>query len=161
MEIEQRLLEMGQCEVNLQASWKIMRAVKANRGTADAILLGAAFRYGLIEYSKSFRNSRSIGKDQKGRPISFKLDGRFTPGDQVELHKRILSDRDQVHAHSDLNPLDPRIHASESFGVRFVGRSHNTIYGTELLTEIDSIISLIERTLDNLQAELAQLESQY
>lgn len=161
MEIEQQLLELGQHEDSLQASWKIMRAVKANRGTADAILLGAAFRYGLVEYSKPFRNSRGTWKDSKGRPISFKLDDRFTPGDQAELHDRILSDRDQIHAHSDLSPLDPGVYAAESCGVRFVGRSQNIVHGTELLTEIDSIIRLIECTLDNLKAELARLKSQY
>ncbi|MGH9905383.1 MAG: hypothetical protein ACRD8U_07345 [Pyrinomonadaceae bacterium] len=76
------------------------------------------------------------------------------------MHKRLIDARNQILAHSDLTVMEAKLHvANISVGQRaFIVQ--NVIHGAMELTNIDSIIDLIEQTLVPMYAETERLEKQ-
>ena len=95
----------------------------------------------------------------KGKPILRKLDDSHIPAKHIELNKRIIDARDQIHAHSDLTVREARLYVKNSPHRRIVGAVQNKIYGAEELSNIDAIIDLIEQSLDSMYVEIKRLEA--
>jgi hypothetical protein len=123
--------------------------VKEQKGL-DNPLLGAAFRYALIEYSKPYTESRGTVKNKR------RLDTAHVPRDMYDLHQRIIDARDQILAHSDLTVLAAKIYMNEIRGMPPL-ISKNKIHGLEEFKNIDDIQRLIETTLDNMYVEEKRL----
>ena len=117
--------------------------------------MGPAFQFALVEYSKPYRNSRGTG----GKGVKYKLEDVHIPTKHRELHKRILAARDQIHAHSDLTVNEAKLYVVNTASGKYASRVQKAIRGTEELSNIDSIIELIEQTLDSMYIEVKRLEA--
>jgi len=115
-------------------------------------LIGPAFRFALIEYCKPYKLSHGINKN-------FKLGTLYIPKECLPLHERIISSRDQIHAHSDLTVMDAKLHVHKFMGQRYTLIPQNKIHGTEELSNLQEIVALIEATLDNMYAQEKVLEN--
>jgi hypothetical protein len=80
------------------------------------------------------------------------------PNEFLSLHERILAARRQIHAHSDLTVMDARLYLNETQSKRSITISSNIIHGLEELDNLESIIQLIEGTLDKMYAKRELLE---
>ena len=82
----------------------------------------------------------------------------YVPEAHRELHNRLLATRDQILAHADLTIIEAKLHvAKTSLGQRaFVVQ--NVIHGAMELSNIDSVITLIEQTLDRMYSEANRVE---
>lgn len=156
-EKEESFVHFVNCIRDLNNAWRLLEEIK--QCEKRSLLVGAAFRYALIEYSKPFRDSVGVVLSSKGKPARYKLDDRYVPPAQRHLHGELLARRDQLHAHSDLSVRDARLYVSQTAYGSMAQLSENVIHGTEDLARIDEIISLVEGTLDNLYKEEKRLES--
>lgn len=146
---EEKYIHFVSCIDSLDSAWRLICTVKEQRGLGNP-LIGAAFRYALIEYSKPYTKSQGVVKR------NWFLDATFVPQDMLDLHKRITNARDQIHAHSDLTVIEAKLHVSEIQGMPpFISR--NRIHGLEEFNNIDDIQLLIEATLDNMYTEEKRL----
>jgi hypothetical protein len=146
---EKEFVHFVSCIESLNNAWRLINVIKAER---DNPLVGPAFRYALIEYSKPYRESRGSGR-KRG------LDTSCIPADMLALHKRLTDSRNQVHAHSDLTVMDAKLYVHEVQGQRFTGIVQSRITGVEELSNIEEIQELIESTLDNMYAKEKVLEA--
>lgn len=147
---EEAYVHFASCMDDLNYAWRILNQV---RDTPGSLLAGAAFRFALVAYARPYKASRgSLGG-------SHKLDQRFVPTEHQALHWRILQARDQIQAHSDLTVKDAKLHVAKLASGRFVGVAQNIISGLEERPNIDSIITLIELTLDQMYGEAERLEA--
>ena len=138
------------CIECLNRVWRLINTIKdAQRNS----LVGYAFRFALVEYSKPYNSSR--GTFRRNR----KLDTSCIPTELLALHTRIVNSRDEIHAHSDLTVMDAKLYISETHGKRLTTISWNIITGVEELPNIDEIQVLIERTLDNMYIKEKILEN--
>jgi len=141
---------------NLNNAWQILQNIKQilqeNKQGKGNPLVGAAFRFALIEYSKPYKCSRGIIK-------KYKLNNEHVPIKHSKLHGRILDARDEILAHSDLTVMEAKVYITNTEHGRFVQMGQNVIYGTEELPNIDAIIDLIEKTLDSMYIEVKRLEA--
>jgi hypothetical protein len=151
-EQEERYVHFVSCISALNNAWRLICSIKEQQGLSNS-LIGAAFRYALIEYSKPYTESRGTVKKK------WRLDTTHVPQDMQDLHKRITDARDQVHAHSDLTVMDAKILMNE---IRDMPPliSQNIISGLEELKNIDAIQRLIEATLENMYEEEKRLVPQ-
>lgn len=156
-EQEDRFVHHVSCIRDLNHAWWLLNEIK--RCPDKIPLVGAAFRFALIEYSKPYRLSRGSALDAKGRSLTYKLDDRYVPPAHRQLHQEILQARDQIHAHSDLTVRDAKIYVANTPSGKMAQISENIIYGTEDLSRIDDIIALIEGTLPPLYEEEKKLEA--
>lgn len=156
-EQEECFVHFVNCIRDLNNAWRILQEIKQCENRS--LLVGAAFRFALIEYSKPFRDSVGVVLNSKGRSKRYKLDDRHVPPAQRDLHSELLARRDQLHAHSDLSVRDARLYVSHTTYGSMAQLSENVIHGTEDLARLDEIISLVEGTLDNLYKERQRLES--
>lgn len=155
-EQEERYLHFAYSIDSLNKAWRILNEIKRQKNNP---LIGYAFRFALIEYSKPYKESRSAILDSKGRPKrKYRLATEFVPKKHLALHERIIRARDKFHAHTDLSVMDAKIYINNTKNGRVVGRSQNIIYGTEEMAKIDDIIDLIEHTLDSMYSEAKRLE---
>jgi hypothetical protein len=132
------------CIDRLNSAWVTLKTIKEQAGNP---LIGPAFRYAIVEYSTSFNNSEGLIKKKR------KLNEDCVPQEYLQLHKRILASRDQIHAHADINVLESKLLVNEINGKPQIGRIQNYIHGLEELTNILQIIQLIEGTLENLYSK--------
>jgi hypothetical protein len=133
---------------NLNNAWVILQVIKTEGYNPD--LVNAAFQFALIEYCKPYKCSYGKIKNAKGKSVSYTLEHEHIPPEYLPLHHRILAARDQIHAHSDLTILDTRVCVKDSPRGKIAGYVQNVIRGTEEMQNLDSIIDLIERTLDSM-----------
>jgi len=146
---EEEFVHFVSCIESLNNAWRLINRVKAERGNP---LIGPAFRYALVEYSKPYRGSRCNGRERR-------LGISYIPEDMLALHKRITDSRDQVQAHSDLTVMNAKLYIHEVQGQHFTGIVQNRITGFEELPNIEEIHRLIEGTLDNMYAKEEILEA--
>ena len=147
---EEQYVHFVSCTDSLNSAWRILHEIKASPGNS---LIGAAFQFAIIEYAKPYTISFGV----VGR---HKLDDKYVPSAHQDLHKRLIDTRNQILAHSDLTVRDAKLHVADtSIGQRaFIAQ--NVIHGAMQLTNIDSIIDLIEQTLDPMYVETERLEKQ-
>ena len=146
---EERYVHFVQCTDDLNEAWSILQEI---RRAPDAPFAGAAFRYALIAYARSYKTSR--GESQRNH----KLDTSFVPPEHLKLHRRILDSRDQILAHSDLTVREARVHVAATSSGKLVGVVQNLLRGTEDLAHLDSVVDLIENTLDGMYRRVRELE---
>jgi hypothetical protein len=141
----------------LNNAWRILREIKLH---GDHPLVGPAFQFALIEYSKPYTVSYGTELDAKGKPKhKHLLDEKYIPGNHRALHSRLLTARNKIHAHDDLNVKEAKLHVAKTGHGKFVGTVQNIIYGSEELSNIDDIIDLIELTLDSMYVEAERLKA--
>ena len=155
-EQEEEYVHFVSCINDLNIAWRLLQEIKQCKGN---ILVGAAFQFALIEYSKPYKASFGILRNSTGKLIPRKLDESHVPAMHIQLHKRIIDARDRIHAHSDLTVMEAKVYVKNSPHGKIVGTLQNKIYGTEELSNIDAIIDLIEQTLDSMYVEVKRLEA--
>ena len=136
---------------DLNGAWRILKEIKRSDGNS---LIGPAFQFALIEYSKPYKGSY-VSKNEKN-----KLDQKHVPDEHLQLHNRIVDARDQIHAHSDLTVREAKLYVEETKQGKIATRVRNVIHGTAELSNIDKIIDLIEKTLDRMYEEADRMEQQ-
>lgn len=146
----ERYLHLFCCAEWLNEAWRLLQMVRDHR---DSPLAGAAFRYASILYAKLYKFSH-------GDEGKYKLDGRYVPVESLQLHQRLVDDRDQIHAHSDLRRMEAVVEPVHFQDGTRASISRSIIYPTATMTQIDMFISLIEGTLDALEADLRSQEAQ-
>jgi hypothetical protein len=147
---EEQYVHFVSCTDSLNSAWRTLHEIKQSPGNS---LIGPAFQFAIIEYAKPYMTSFGIA----GR---HKLDDRYVPSAHRDLHKRLIDTRKKILAHSDLTVMEAKLHvANISVGQRaFIVQ--NVIHGAMQLTNIDSIIDLIEQTLVPMYVETERLENQ-
>lgn len=148
-EQEEQFVHFVACITWLNNVWRLLKMIHTQ---FDNPLIGPAFRFALVEYCKPYKQSHGINK-------KFKLDTSFIPKERLPLHERIISSRDQIHAHSDLTVMDAKLHVHEFMGQRYTLIPQNIIRGTEELPNLLEIVALIEATLDNMCTQEKVLEN--
>lgn len=147
---EEEFVHFVSCIASLNNAWRLINVIKGEIGNP---LVGAAFQYVLIEYSKPYRESRSdSGKKRR-------LDTSYVPQARLALHKRLTDSRDQINAHSDLTVMNARLYVTEIQGRRFSSIVQNIITGVEELKNLGEIQLLIEGTLENMYVKEKALEA--
>lgn len=149
-EQEEEFIHFVLCIECLHRVWRLINTIKTAESSP---VVGFAFRFALIEYSKPYNTSRGNVKKKR------KLDTSCIPPELLALHTRIVNSRDQIHAHSDLTVMEAKLYISEIQGHRFTTISRNIVTGVEELPNIDEIQKLIERTLDNMYIKEKVLEN--
>lgn len=134
---------------DLNNAWRLLQEIKQCKSSS---LVVATFQFALIEYSKPYRSSRGTIK----RHV---LKKDLLPHKHIELHRRILAARDQIHAHSDLTVIEAKLYVKNTVYGKIVGTVQNKVYPSEEISNIDAIIDLIEQTLDSMYIEVEQLEA--
>lgn len=146
------------CIDRLNNAWQILQEIKRQGGHP---LVGPAFQFALVEYSKPYTVSYGTELDAKGKPKHrYKLDEKYIPARHRALHDRLLTARKKIHAHDDLSVKEAKLHVKKTEHGKFVGTVQNVIVGTEELSNNDLIIDLIEQTLDAMYMEEKRLEQQ-
>ena len=142
----------------LNNAWRILLEIRSNR---DDPLVGPAFQFALIEYSKPYTVSFGTELDAKGSPKrKHLLNDKHIPKKHHVLHDRLLEARKKIHAHDDLSVKEAKLYVKKTQQGKFVGTVQNVITGTEELSNINLIIELIEQTLKNMYAQEKLLEQQ-
>jgi hypothetical protein len=141
---EEQYIHFKACIHSLNKSLRILKIIKQQ---PENDLVGPAFEFALIEYSKPYTTSRGNFNHKN------KLNEDYVPPEYSDLHNEILSSRDQIHAHSDLTIRDDILYVFEIHSKKIIGISSNIIDDTEKLSRIDEIISLIEKSLDLMYIE--------
>ena len=101
---EEGFVHFVSCIRWLNNAWCLLNAIISAQ---DSSLIGPAFRFALIEYSKAYKFSH--GTENR----KFILDTSCIPVESMALHTRIINDRDQVHAHSDLTVMEAKLYIHE------------------------------------------------
>jgi len=140
---------------DLNNAWRLLQEIKKCNGHP---LVGAAFQFALIEYSKPYSKSWGTITNSKGKPLWYKLDESHIPPKHIDLHKRIINARKKIHAHSDLTVMEAKLYVINSVHRKIVGTIQNKIDVTEEISNINAIIDLIEQSLDNIYIEVKRLE---
>jgi hypothetical protein len=136
---------------DLNLAWRILNLIgEAKENT----LIGPAFQFAIVAYARPYTRADGILKK------FHKLDEKHIPADGLLLHKRLISNRNQIIAHSDLKPKDSVLHVKDLDWGRYTGISQNVITGAAELKNIDAIIDLIEKTLTAMYAERETLSEQ-
>ena len=146
---EEHYVHFVSCTDSFNSAWRILHEIKNSPGNS---LIGAAFQFAIIEYAKPYRTSYgSVVRHHK-------LPDTYVPSAYGDLHKRLLNTRDKILAHADLTVMEAKLHvANVSAGQRaFIVQ--NVLHGAAELSNLDSIISLVEQTLDAMYPEADRLE---
>jgi hypothetical protein len=88
-EQEEKFVHFVSCITWLNNAWQILNVIPTQ---SENSFIGPAFRFTLVEYCKPYKLSHGVSK-------KFKLDTSLIPKEHLPLHERIISSRDQVHAH--------------------------------------------------------------
>jgi hypothetical protein len=150
-EQQEHYVHFDSCTASFNSAWRILHEIKNSPGNS---LIGAAFQFAIIEYAKPYRTSYgSVVRTHR-------LPDTYVPPAYRDLHERLLDTRDKILAHADLTVMDATLHvANIPVGQRaFIAQ--NVIHGAMELSNIDSIIDLIEQTLSSMYAERDRLEKQ-
>lgn len=148
-EQEEAFVHFVCCTDWLNNAWRLLNVICTQQGNR---LIGPAFQFALIEYSKPYGISRGTGKRR------FALDTSCIPQEWIDLHTRIVNARDQVHAHSDLTVMEATLYIHNSKGEWSSAIVQNAITGIEELPNLNEIRALIEATLDNMYVKAKVLE---
>ena len=149
---EESHLHLEECISALNEAWRILQQLKSS--TAKSPIHYAAYRYALIAYARPY--TRSDGEHKKGRNPYCLKEPKLSPQDII-LHKSIIDLRHHVLAHSDLTIKDARVYVDRFGGLPQAIISSNC---DPVCPEIDSVVGLIERSLDLLYIDRSQsLES--
>lgn len=148
-EQEEQFVHFVSCITWLNNAWRLLNMIHVQ---FENPLIGPAFRFALIEYCKPYKLSCGVNR-------KFKLGTSFIPKEYLPLHEQIISSRDQIHAHSDLTVMDAKLDVHEFMGQRYTLIPQNNIHGTEELSNLQEIVTLIEATLDNMYAQEKVLEN--
>ena len=149
-EVEERYVHFVSCIEWLNEAWALLGELRGNTGAKFA---GAAFRFALIQYAKPYKVSHGTQRRK------LKLDDQFVPAKRRALHERIISRRDQLHAHTDLTVSDAVLYVGEFQGDKRAVLSRNHIDPLQDMRDIEEIIALVEGTLDAMYLERSRLES--
>lgn len=148
---EERFHHLVTCISRLHSALETLRTIKT--ASPDNPLIPPAFRFALVEYASPY--THSCGQLKK-----YIVDDKYVPPEYLDLHKRIVTARHTVHAHSDLKIMSARFNA--------IGTQANPeaeIRGTyidelEELPNIDQIIALINESISNMYVDRdAQLKA--
>ena len=150
---EEEYVHFVSCIGNLNEAWKILHNIKENDG---CVLVNPAFQFALIEYSKPYK--KSYGEIKKFHKLE-NDPPKHVSTHYLDLHKKIVDDRDKIFAHSDLTVDEAKVYVSNTNYGKHVGISKNITYDTEMLGKIDTIIDLIEKSLDSMYKEVKRLEA--
>lgn len=148
-EQEENYIHFAACIENFNKAWKILQEIKANK--EPSVFKAWSFELALIEYSKPY--TWSFGELKKR-----KLEEIYIPAQHLDLHKRILTARNQIHAHSDLTIKEAKLIVKNLESGKFVGILQNKIDPTFEFRNIDSILDLIEQTLEKMYLDRETLE---
>jgi hypothetical protein len=148
-EQEEHFVHFVSCITWLNNAWRLLNTIHTQ---PENPLVRPAFRFALVEYCKPYKPSHGINK-------KFKLDTSLIPQEYLPLHERIITSRDQLHAHSDLTVMDAKLHIHEFMGQRYTLIPQNIIYDTEELPNLEEIVALIEASLDNMYIHEKVLEN--
>ena len=147
---EEEYAHLVSCISSLNEAWNVLHNIKKNHGNS---LVNPAFQFALVEYSKPYKNS--FGEVKR----THKLGNEHIPLKHLNLHNKIINARDQIHAHSDLTVDEAKVYVTNTSYGKHVGISKNVIHDTEMIGEIDTIIELIEQSLDSMYKKVKQLEA--
>lgn len=109
---EEQYIHFVSCINNLNEAWRILQIIKQSN---DNPLIGPAFQFALIEYSKPYFESRGVVK------TNHRLGLKHIPTRYHGLHNEILTARKQLHAHSDLTVQDARVFVTNTDYGKHVG----------------------------------------
>ena len=157
-EKEEKYNHLESCMQDLNKAWTILQTIKTKNDQTPFV--GYAFELALIVYSKPYKVSYGTLLDSKNKPIKYKLDEKYIPNFHLDLHSRILKARDQIHAHSDLTVQEAKLYVSKIGNEKIFTIVQNKILATQEFENIDGIIDLIEKTLDNLYLEIDLLKTE-
>lgn len=149
LENEEKYIHFVSCIDDLNNAWRILRLVRQRKKNS---LRHIAFKFALIEYSKPYL--RSEGTIKK----NLKIDKGFIPAEHIELHNRIIAARNKFLAHSDLTIRDATLFVFQNESRKFPIIGQTVIHGSEEFDNIDEIIELIEKSLENMYEERDRLE---
>jgi hypothetical protein len=146
---EENYVHYTQCIDSLTNAWHLLKALDAAEPGA---VRAAAYRMALVEYAKPYKASYGT---HKPRRQGYFIPTPNLPPEDVALHTRILRLRDQVLAHSDLTLKEARVYASRVQGRPLVAIGINQ---PPSFPNTSEVIALIERSLDLMDVQLAQLD---
>ena len=150
-EQQEQYIHFKACIQSLNKALNILEIIKQQPQNK---LIEPAFKFALIEYSKSYTSS--YGKFKR----RYFLGLENVPPEYLGLHKEILNSRDQIHAHFDLTRRDANLYVFEANSKKFTGISQNIIDETEHLIRIDEIIVLIQKTLNSMYEKAEKLKAE-
>ena len=85
MTARERYLHFVSSIDDLNSAWRILQEIKRS---GDNSLVGPAFQFALIEYSKPYKASK-VNETERHQ-----LDTKYVPPEYLGLHKRIVDARD-------------------------------------------------------------------
>jgi hypothetical protein len=147
---EEQYIHLVSCGESFNDARHTLQEIKQSRSHP---LIGAAFQFAVIQYSKPYLNSRGIAGKHK-------LDDRYIPPMHRDLHNRLIATRNQILAHADLTVMEAKLHVADISSGQRAFIVQNVIHGTMELSNIDSIIDLVKQTLIGVYAERDRLEGQ-
>jgi hypothetical protein len=127
-----------------------LAVLRTIRDVSEHPLAAPAFRYALVEYATPY--TRSDG--QSGR--RFELNNRFVPPEFIELHRRILTARNQIHAHADLRPMQARLTISQAPPGPSISILSRYIDELAEMANLSKVIDLVEGTITNMDVAIAE-----
>jgi hypothetical protein len=131
---------------------KALMCLDRIEGQNDGFVSWCLLQTAVIAYCRLFAEC----KISKGR--SLRLASRFVPREGKTLHGRLISWRNKIIAHSDLELREPKLHGwtgqnGTTFGVVFRG-----FYSDELMGELVCIKDLFRSVLTGLAHDLDERE---
>ena len=141
---EERFLHLATCISRLHSALETLRTIKAC--SPENQLVAPAFRFALVEYASAF--TRSDGQHKK-----YTLDDRYVPPQYLDLHKRILTARHQVHAHTDLTIMNAKFRATGTKASPSAEVRSTHIDELKEISNIDQIIALLNESIGSMYVE--------
>ena len=141
---EERFLHLATCISRLHSALETLRAIKT--AAPDNPLIPPAFRFALVEYASPF--TASEGQNKK-----YILDHKYVPPEYLDLHKRILSARHKVHAHSDLTIMNAQFMATGTQANPTAEVRGTYIDELKELPNIDQIVTLLNESIQNMYVD--------
>ena len=139
------------CKRNIAESYQIFESIEK---APEHALVEPAFGYALVQYASPYTTSRT----KSGQRL--KLSEVYIPPNFLPLHKEIMAERDRLHAHFDLNFLNPTLHnVKEQNGIVSSLYSSNVILRFAKMERLPDIRALISGTMSNLDLEMRRRET--
>lgn len=145
---EEAHLHLEECINGLNESWSILQELRS--ANANSAIFAGAYRYALIAYTRPY--TRSDGEHKKGRSGYIRPKPNLSQ-EELTLHQRIIDLRHDFLAHADLDAMKASVYVG-----RFGGVAQSIIGYSAVpdFPQIDTVISLIENSLDLLYVERTQ-----
>ena len=138
------------CKRNLSESYQILESIEKS---ADHALAEPAFGYALVLYASPYTKSQTESRQR------LKLSEDHIPPTFLPLHKEIVAERDRLHAHFDLELLNPTLcKVEERNGIVYSMYSSNPIFRFAKMERLPDILALIAGTMNNLEVEMRRRE---